>query len=81
MVEIGADIGDYLGDAVLIDEVAEIEAAVVDQGLGEFLRRCRFGVEGIYFWRSVVLGLLVGELGRGSGNVNCRWSHNCGAFT
>lgn len=30
LFEIGADIGNYLGDGVLVDEVAEIEAAVAD---------------------------------------------------
>lgn len=30
LVEIGADFGRYLGDGLLVDEVAEIEAAVAD---------------------------------------------------
>lgn len=30
LVEIGADVGRYLGEGLLVDEVAEIEAAVAD---------------------------------------------------
>lgn len=62
LLEIGADVGRYLSEGFLVDEVAEIEAAIADQGPGEVVCVCGFGVKGIHFWSLMLLGFLGGGL-------------------
>lgn len=62
LLEIRADIARYLIEGFLVGEVAEIEAAIADQGAGEVVRLCRFGVKGIHFWSLMLLSFLGGGL-------------------
>lgn len=62
LLEIRADVGRYLSEGFLVDEVAEIEAAIADQGAGELVCVCRFGVKGIHFWSLMMLAFLGGGL-------------------
>lgn len=58
LLEIWTDVGRYLIERFLVDEVAEIEAAIADQGAGEVVRLCRFGIKGIHFWSLILLAFL-----------------------
>lgn len=62
LLEIRADVGRYLIEGFLVDEIAEIEAAIADQGASEIVRLCRFGVKGIHFWSLMLLAFLGGGL-------------------